>query len=188
MFSGFLLAGCGSNNASSSDAAPQGPSSDAPNDAIVVTSSDFVEGGTIPVANTCTGANTSPPLAWTGAPAGTKSFAVVLTDLSITLTHWVIYDIPARTTDLPAHIENVYAPGGIAGAHQTPSGAGASVIGYVGPCPRRAPPVHMYQFAVYALDITMLSGVSAQSTAPEAIAQIAAHRLDGGTLTASYGF
>lgn len=188
MFSGFLLAGCGSNSARSSDAAPDSSTSDALNGAVILTSSDFVEGGTIPVANTCTGANTSPPLAWRGAPVGTQSFALVLTDLSITLTHWVIYDIPAPTTNLPAHIENAYAPGDIAGAHQTPSGAGASVIGYVGPCPRRAPPVHMYQFTMYALDVTTLPGVSAQSTAPEAIAQISAHRLDSGTLTASYGF
>lgn len=185
---GLVLAGCSSNSAKTVDAAAQdGAASDTPGASLAVTSSAFTEGRTIPVVDTCSGANTSPPLAWTGAPGGTLSFAVVLTDLSITLTHWVIYDISATTTGLPASVENVYAPNNVAGAHQTVS-VHAPTVGYYGPCPSRPPPVHTYQFAVYALDTATLPGVSAQSTPQEAIAEIQAHRLGSGTLTGTYGF
>lgn len=185
---GFLLAGCSSNSAKAVDAAnPDGAGTDTPGAALAVTSTGFTEGGTIPVVDTCSGANISPPLAWTGTPRGTQSFAVVLTDLSITLTHWVIYDIPATATGLPASVENAYAPSNVARAHQTVSAAG-STIGYVGPCPSRPPPVHIYQFAAYALDTAMLPGVSAQSTPQAAIAEIQAHRLGSGALTGTYGF
>ena len=110
---GLALAGCGSSdNAHPSDAAT-----------LTLTSPAFVAGGAIPAANTCSGVNTSPQLTWTGAPSGTLSFAVVLTDLSLTphLVHWVIYDIPAGATGLPADVENAYAPANVPGAHQAVS-------------------------------------------------------------------
>ena len=120
-------------------------------------------------------------------PERNTELAVVLTDLSITLTHWVIYDIPATVTGLPAGVENAYAPANVTGAHQTVS-VHAPTIGYYGPCPSRPPPVHTYQFAVYALDTATLPGTSAQSTPPQVIAEVQAHRLGSGTLTGTYGF
>ena len=185
VFVGLMFAGCSNTTAKAVDANHDGAASDTPAGSMALTSTAFTEGGTIPVIHTCSGANTSPPLAWTGTPRGTQSFAVVLTDLSITLTHWVIYDTPATATGLPASVENVYAPGNVAGAHQTVS-VHAPTVGYYGPCPSRLPPVHMYQFAVYALDTATLPGTSAQSTPQEAIAAILAHRLDSGTLTGTF--
>lgn len=180
------LAGCGSNSASTVDAAPgdTGGLFDGPPATMSLTSPAFADGGAIPIASTCKGANTSPALGWTGAPSGTQSFALVLTDLSLTpaLVHWVTYDVPVTATALPAGVENVYAPGNVTGAHQTIS-VHAPTVGYYGPCP---PAVHTYQFAIYALNATTLPGLSAQSTRPEAVAEIQTHRLANGTLTGTF--
>jgi phosphatidylethanolamine-binding protein (PEBP) family uncharacterized protein len=86
---------------------------------------------------------------------------------------------------LPAGIENVSAPPSIAGAHQIVS-IHSPTVGYYGPCPPQPPP-HTYQFAVYALDVATLPGVSATSTRPETTAAVQAHRLGSGTLTGSFG-
>jgi Raf kinase inhibitor-like YbhB/YbcL family protein len=180
----LVLAACGSNSAKSVDAA-SGDTGGGPPATMSLTSTAFAEGGAIPTANTCKGANTSPALAWTGAPSGTQSFAVVLTDLSRSLIHWVIYDIPPSTTSLPAGIENAFAPSNVPGAHQTVS-LHAPTIGFYGPCPPQ-PPAHTYQFAVYALDVVKLPGLSGQSTPPEGVAEIQTHRLDSGTLTGMFG-
>src|ERR1035437_3419842 len=62
-----------------------------------VTSTAFKSGAVIPVRFSCQGENISPPLAWTNAPAGTKSFAIVCEDPDAprgTFIHWVIYNIP----------------------------------------------------------------------------------------------
>ena len=53
----------------------------------------------------CEGGNVSPVLEWSGAPANTKSFAVVLQDLSGNSTHWVIWNVAATATGLPAAID-----------------------------------------------------------------------------------
>src|ERR1043166_1668423 len=105
---GLVLAGCGS-SASSVDAAAQDGTTGG---GLHITTSAFADGNPIPAVHTCSGANTSPPLGWTGAPSGTQSFAVVLTDLSLNpvLVHWVIYDIPGTAMGLPSAVENVYAP------------------------------------------------------------------------------
>jgi Raf kinase inhibitor-like YbhB/YbcL family protein len=179
---GLALSGCGHNDTKTVDA----PGLDGtPSISLSLTSSAFAEGGIIPAVSTCSGANTSPPLSWSGAPAGTQSFAVVLTDLSISLVHWVIYDIPLTAMGLPASIEGTYSPSNATGAHQTVS-VQASTVGYYGPCPSRPPPTHMYQFAVYALDVAPLPGVSQNTTRTDAVAAIAAHRLGMGTLTGMY--
>jgi Raf kinase inhibitor-like YbhB/YbcL family protein len=179
---GLVLLGCGHNDSRTVDA----PEADGPPaGSFLLTSTAIMEGGIFPTENTCSGVNTSPALAWTGAPSDTKSYAVVLTDLSISLTHWVIYDIPASVTALPASVANAYAPATVTDARQTVSGT-SSTLGYVGPCPRAAPAVHMYQFAVYALDVAALPGTSAQTTASQGVTAIQAHQLGKATLTGSY--
>jgi Raf kinase inhibitor-like YbhB/YbcL family protein len=178
------LAACSSDSQKTVDAAAQDSASDTPGATMMLASPAFAEGGTVPTANTCNGANTSPALAWTGAPAGTRSFAVVLTDLTISMAHWVIFDIPPTGAGLPAGVENVYAPASVAGAHQIVS-IQPPTVGYYGPCPPR-PPAHTYQFTVHALDTATLPGVSAKSTRPEAVAAIQAHRLGAGSLTGVY--
>jgi len=182
---GLALAGCSSNDAKAVDAANQdGAAADMGAGTFALMSTAFNVAGAIPIDNTCEGANTSPPLAWTGAPNGTQSFGVVLTDLSLTpeLVHWVIYDIPSSATGLPAAVENAYAPSNVAGAHQ-PVSVHSPTVGYYGPCP---PAVHMYQFAAYALDVAILPGTTAQTDRATALAGLQAHMLARGELTGSF--
>jgi Raf kinase inhibitor-like YbhB/YbcL family protein len=176
---GLGLAACSSD---SPKATGDGGTQDATAGSMTLTSTAFAEGGTIPTDNSCKGANTSPVLAWTGAPSGTQGFAVVLTDQTISMAHWVIYDVSASATGLPAAIENNASPASVPGAHQIDS-IHSGTIGYYGPCP---PSAHTYQFTVYALDVATLPGVSASSSRPEAVAAIQPHRLASGTLTGNF--
>ena len=73
-----------------------------------LSSSAFASGDAIPKRYTCDDANVSPPLAWSGAPSGTKSFALIVDDPDApdpaapkrVYVHWVLYDIPATVTEL----------------------------------------------------------------------------------------
>jgi Raf kinase inhibitor-like YbhB/YbcL family protein len=118
-----------------------------------LTSTAFTAGSTIPVANSCSGNNDSPALSWSGAPAGTKSFVLILSDPDAphgTFIHWVAFDIPGAVTSLAAGVPHVdEIPGG---GEQGMNGA--AKIGYIGPCP---PPgkVHHYHFTLYALNETI---------------------------------
>src|ERR1041385_3498263 len=76
-----------------------------------LTSTDVHAGKTIAAAQVanvmgCTGSNVSPALSWSGAPAGTKSFALTVYDPDAPTGrgwgHWVVYNIPASATSLPA--------------------------------------------------------------------------------------
>jgi Raf kinase inhibitor-like YbhB/YbcL family protein len=134
-----------------------------------LTSAAFASGAPIPVDNSCKGANTSPPLAWSGAPADTKSFALIVEDPDAprgTFTHWIAFDIPATVTSLPAalpHIEQL--PGG--GEQGMNS---VAKIGYMGPCPP-AGKVHHYHFKLYALNSTINLPKGASLTAVQATIQ-----------------
>jgi Raf kinase inhibitor-like YbhB/YbcL family protein len=117
--------------------------------AMQLSATAFSTNGQIPTAHTCEGADRAPALAWSDAPAGTKSFALIVDDPDapdpkapkMTWVHWVAYNIPATTTALPE--------GG-----KLPAGALEGVndwkrTGYNGPCP----PIgrHRYFFKLYAL-------------------------------------
>ncbi len=74
---------------------------------IQLTSPAFEEGGMIPSKYTCDGANVSPPLKWTSVPEGTKSFAIICDDPDApagTWVHWVIYNLPANSRELPENV------------------------------------------------------------------------------------
>jgi Raf kinase inhibitor-like YbhB/YbcL family protein len=110
----------------------------------------FHTGADIPRKYTCDGADVSPALAWEGAPAGSKTFALVADDPDAptgTWVHWVFYDLPATTKDLAE---------GVAAAETLPDGAKQGLndfrkVGYGGPCPPPGP-AHRYFFKLYALD------------------------------------
>lgn len=189
----FVLAtGCGDDGGTAIDAPPQtedgsteidAPAIDAPPAGFTLLSPSFVEGGTIPGVHTCTATNTSPELTWVNAPAATASFALIMTDLDRGLIHWVIYDIPASATSLPADVDKVYAPLDVAGAHQTENFS--QTRGYVGPCPPQ-PEQHTYQFALYPLDVATLPGATMNTTSVQAIQTINQHRIDRAALMAKY--
>lgn len=128
-----------------------------------VTSPDFADGGTIPLAQVfnsfgCTGGNISPALHWSGAPAGTQSFAVTIYDPDAPTGsgwwHWTVFNIPATVTGLPANA-------GAEHAHSLPRGAveGRTDFGfsrYGGPCPPVGDTPHHYEVTVYALKLAKL--------------------------------
>jgi Raf kinase inhibitor-like YbhB/YbcL family protein len=118
--------------------------------AISLSSNAFPGEGTIPKKFTCDGPDVSPPLTWSGAPANTQSFALIVDDPDApvgTWVHWVLYDLPADTKDLAE---------GVPKLEQLPNGAKQGrndfrKIGYGGPCPPPGKP-HRYYFKLYALD------------------------------------
>jgi Raf kinase inhibitor-like YbhB/YbcL family protein len=146
---------------------------------MVLTSTAFTEGMTIPAAHTCDGANGSPPLSWTAGPAGTLSYAVVLTDKSNNLVHAGIYDIPSNVTSLPMNVEKVAMPSNPAGSKQVL--AYNNMAGYAGPCP--GPMAHTYEFMLYAVDIATLPGVMTNQKGALLVPALQAHDLATTTLT-----
>lgn len=120
---------------------------------LTLLSSAFKTDGTIPVQYTCGGSDRSPPLAWSDAPAGTRSFALVVADPDApgqTFYHWAIYDMPPAVTSLPAS----YPAETRDHIRQAVNDFGRR--GYGGPCPP-AGPAHHYHFTLYALTVDRLS-------------------------------
>jgi Raf kinase inhibitor-like YbhB/YbcL family protein len=116
----------------------------------------FAEGAMIPTKFTCAAgqnAAVSPAIEWSGAPAGTASFAIIMHDPDVALPngddvlHWAIFNIPGTATSLPEHVPN--QPELEDGARQPNNIAGSP--GYFGPCPPM-PTTHHYMFEFYALD------------------------------------
>jgi Raf kinase inhibitor-like YbhB/YbcL family protein len=122
-------------------------------DQMQLASTAFTEGGAIPAKLTCDGTNVSPPLEWRGVPAGTKSLALIADDPDAsggTWVHWVLYDLPPGTTDLPEDLpKSQYVAGG---AKQGLNDF--RHLGYGGPCPPHGKP-HRYFFKLYALDAVL---------------------------------
>jgi Raf kinase inhibitor-like YbhB/YbcL family protein len=121
---------------------PAEPAASAPA-TITVTSEAFPAGSPIPTPYTCRGANTSPPLHWTGIPDRATVLALVVDDPDAphgTYRHWIVVDIPAGTAGAGAG----QPP---AGGRQLPNSAGHAR--YDGPCPPSG--THHYRFTVYAL-------------------------------------
>lgn len=110
----------------------------------------FPKGGEIPSKYACTGEDVSPALSWSGAPQGTKSFALIVEDPdapSGTFTHWIVYDLPAEARQLPENVSKTddLSGGGRQGRNDFRR------AGYGGPCPPPGKP-HRYFFKLYALN------------------------------------
>jgi len=119
-----------------------------------ISSSAFTEGERIPDKYTCVGEDISPPLSWSDAPEGTKSFALICDDPDApmgTWDHWLLYNIPADSVGLTERIptDESLSDGSIHGLNTWGN------RNYGGPCPPPGDP-HRYFFKLYALD-TMLS-------------------------------
>lgn len=116
----------------------------------------FTAGGEIPAKYTCKAENVSPALEWSGAPEGTKSFALIVDDPDapdpaapkMTWVHWVLYDLPAGSHALK---ENAGKAGLPKGTRPALNDFKRSEWG--GPCP----PIgrHRYFFKLYALDAAL---------------------------------
>lgn len=154
-------------------------------------SPSIAAGATVPIAQVydrlgCRGKNLSPELRWSGAPSGTRSFAVTVFDPDAPGAgwwHWLVYDIPPSASDLP---EGAGSPGGKLppGSVQGHNDFGSA--GYGGPCPPPGNKPHHYVFTVYALrtdSIEAPPGSSAARIGPV----LAANALAKASLTALYG-
>lgn len=131
-------------------AKPAGAQQPRNNGSMHITSSAFQNGGEIPAKYTCSGANVSPSLAWSGTPAGIQSFALVVSDPDAPggdFTHWVLYGLSGSEKSLPENLPQ--QPQLASGATQGMNDFGK--VGYGGPCPPPGPK-HHYHFTLYALN------------------------------------
>jgi Raf kinase inhibitor-like YbhB/YbcL family protein len=123
---------------------------------LAISSTAFAPDGPIPPLYTCEGKDISPPLAWTGAPAGTKSLVLIVDDPDapdpaapqVTWVHWVLYNISPSAGGLPEAVSSMALP---AGTREGINDWGRA--GYGGPCP----PIgrHRYFHKLYALDAVL---------------------------------
>jgi hypothetical protein len=136
----------------------------------------------------CTGGNVSPALSWSGAPAGTKSFALTVYDPDAPTGsgwwHWVIFDIPSTTNSLAAGAGDPSGGKAPKGAVQTSTDFGKT--GFGGPCPPAGDKPHRYVFTLYALKVDKL-GADPASTAAMVGFMLNSNKLERASFTVYYG-
>jgi Raf kinase inhibitor-like YbhB/YbcL family protein len=130
-----------------------------PAPALALTSPAFAQGGEIPAAHTCEGADLSPPLAWSQVPPGTASLALIVDDPDApdpaapkgTWVHWVVYNLPPQGSLAEGAKSGIFGSTLPTGARQ--GRADSRRTRYNGPCP----PIgrHHYHFKLYALDVVL---------------------------------
>ncbi|MDA8230569.1 MAG: YbhB/YbcL family Raf kinase inhibitor-like protein [Magnetospirillum sp.] len=136
----------------------------------------------------CTGQNVSPDLEWSGAPAGTKSFALTVYDPDAPTGsgwwHWLVVNIPPATTRLD---EGAGDPAkGLMPAGAVQSRTDFGTVGYGGPCPPKGNAPHHYIFTIHALDVASLP-LDSQTSAAMVGFMLHAHDIGKASLTATYG-
>jgi len=136
----------------------------------------------------CSGENISPALTWTNAPPGTKSFAITAYDPDAPTGsgwwHWVVYNIPASTTNVPQGAGDAKALKLPESAAQGNTDFGTP--GYGGPCPPKGDKPHPYTFTVFALDTDKLD-IPAGATAAFVGFNLHGHTIGKASITAKYG-
>ena len=152
---------------------------------LTLSSTAFEHGAEIPSEYTCDGADRSPPLQWSGAPPGTRAFALIVDDPDapdprapkMTWVHWVLYDLPVDASALPAGVPTSVLPAG------TREGTNNwKRTGYGGPCP----PIgrHRYFHKLFALDAPL--GDLRRPTAERLTAAMESHVLARAELMGTY--
>jgi Raf kinase inhibitor-like YbhB/YbcL family protein len=149
-----------------------------------VTSTDAADGKPLPTAQMSGafgvpgGTDTSPQLAWSGAPEGTKSFAVTIYDpdapTQAGFWHWVVADIPADVTELPTGAGDDNGSGLPEGAFQLRNDGGTAR--FIGAAPPAGHGPHRYFIVVHALDVEKI-GVSPDASPALLNFNIASHIL-----------
>jgi Raf kinase inhibitor-like YbhB/YbcL family protein len=150
---------------------------------LTLTSSEFEPNGPIPPIYTCDGNDISPPLSWSGVPAGTNSLALIVDDPDApdpaapqrTWVHWVVYNISPDAHGLEQGARHLAA--------STQQGVNDwKRSGYGGPCP----PIgrHRYFFKLYALD-TLLLGLT-NPTKQQLLNAMEGHVLEKTELVGTY--
>ena len=151
--------------------------------AMTLTSTDLTPGAPMPAAHVyprCGGRNISPQLAWSGAPAATRSLVLTMIDMDVEpalWSHWIVVDLPPATPGLARGIAALPAPAkGVVSNFGDPT--------YDGPCPPPGSGIHHYQFTIWALPSAQVS-LKPDEKAPEVIAQLQRVALDRASLTVS---
>lgn len=150
--------------------------------AFTLSSTAFKAGAEIPKQYTCDGADLSPALSWSGAPAGTKCFALIADDPDApvgTWIHWVLYDLPSTAAELPQGVpaDDTLASGARNGVNDFRK------AGYGGPCPPPGKP-HRYFFKLYALDAP--TNLKPRATKADVLRAIEGHVLGQAELMGTY--
>lgn len=162
-------------------------------DTLTLTSPDIKPGATIADEQVysgfgCTGKSISPALSWSGAPQGTKSFALSVYDPDAPtgsgFWHWVIFNIPADVTSLPKGAGDPKSDAAPKGAVQSRTDFG--VPGYGGPCPPKGDAPHHYIFTIFAVDTDKL-GPDENASAAFVGFNLHFHTLAKATLTGTWG-
>jgi len=120
---------------------------------LVLTSPVIQPSQRIPERYTADGDNISPPIAWSGAPPDTQSFALVCADSNAPrgrFYHWGVYNLPAGTDHVPGN----FIPDPATPAVLALNDFGH--VGYAGPAPPYGTGTHHYEFHLYALGIKLL--------------------------------
>ena len=142
-----------------------------------LSSTAFSDGGPIPRKFSCDGENASPDLTWAGAPDGTQSLALIVTDPDARdFVHWLVYDMTGTPSGgLPVAVSS--------SPDAPPQGTNSfGKSGYGGPCPPSG--VHRYRFALYSLDqVLELTGVPRIDSL---VAAMDGHVLGEATITGTY--
>ena len=156
---------------------------------LTLTSPAFAARAEIPVRHTCDGADVSPPLAWSGAPPGARSLALIVDDPDApdpaapkrVWVHWVLYNLSASLTGLPEGAGNGAQTGSVAGALDALNDWNRA--GYGGPCP----PIgrHRYFFKLYALD-TLLPNLGPRARKGDVEGAMTGHILAQAELVGTY--
>ena len=146
-----------------------------------ITSPDFRDGQPLSQKNEfnqfgCTGSNLAPELNWTNVPAGTKSFAMLMSDYDAPVAggfhHWIVYNIPAGARELE-------------GNHAFTEGTTSfGFMGYGGPCPPPTGETHHYLFLLYASDIAHVGGPGL--TFSEVVSAIQGHVLGATSIIGTF--
>lgn len=145
----------------------------------VLTSNAVASGSTLPTEYSCDGAGSTPALSWSGAPKGTKEYALMMTTIPVdgsTRWNWVVYDIPESATGLEKD----------SGIGTTGTGSHGTVMMYDPPCPQ-GPGAKMYTLTLYALSASpALPGTADQVTGPVLTSAISSITLGRASFDMSY--
>ena len=148
-----------------------------------ISSTAFSASAAIPKKFTCDGPDVSPQLKWNDPPANAQAFALIMDDPDApagTWVHWVLYDLPPNTRELPEAVAKQEQLS--SGARQGRNDFGK--IGYGGPCPPPGKP-HRYFFTLYALDAKL--GLKAVATKADVERAMKGHILAQTELVGRYG-
>jgi len=146
-----LVAGCGSGSDAGTATGDGGGGEAEP---LVVRPSGFEDEGTIPRKYTGVGDDVSPPMTVESVPANAETLAIVLDDPDANdYLHWLIWNVPADTDEIPAGIPRTETVDSLGGARQGTNDFGE--IGYRGPLPPEGDAAHTYQFSTYAVDTSL---------------------------------